>query len=78
LRYVSPLVISLVCLANPIVATIECLMFGVGGFPSVYFIAGGFLIVAGAGAVVAVSMAPRSEVFNATSAIKMAKGGTEK
>ncbi|CAN0061537.1 unnamed protein product, partial [Choristocarpus tenellus] len=73
-RYVSPLVISLVCLANPIVATIECLIAGIGDFPGPYFIVGGFLIVAGAGAVVGVSMRPRSEVFDATAAIKVAKG----
>lgn len=69
LKYLDPLVVTVVMLTMPVVATAEELLMGIGAMPGALTVVGGAVVIAGTACIVKASSAPRTEVVDAGGAI---------
>jgi len=69
LKYLDPLVVTVVMLTMPVVATAEELLMGIGAMPGALTVVGGAVVIAGTACIVKASSAPRTEVVDAGRAI---------
>jgi len=69
LKYLDPLVVTVVMLTMPLVATAEGLMMGIGSIPGGLTILGGSIVVVGTGFIVHSSSKPKTEVVDASETI---------